>query len=329
MAKSHARKYFLLLLLTVILASLAFLVKYVKHKDNDVPFQKDTLRCAICLGDFDKLSKGYLTGYNFELLRNFAESIGIPAEIDIHPDAAPYVDSIRQDVLDILVVPRGSFQMLEGVTETHSGDSTISWIVKASQARVKEVDKWFQTFQASENFIPTRDRFFNGYNPYRRQKTRTDIISPYDGLLRVHSKTIGWDWKLVAAIMWQESRFRIQAKSGRGAVGLLQMMPRTADKYDVENRFDPEESIRAGSAYLARLNKMFRNYASDDSELTKFTLAAFNSGEGRILNCISEADSLGVGHAVWDSVKTVPSMSAETVGFVRSVLGKYQEFLTY
>lgn len=329
MAKPRARKYLIPLLLTLMLAPLPFLLRRAKHTDDNVPFQKDTLQCAICLGDFDKLSKGYLTGYNFELLRNFAESIGIPAEIDIQPDAAPYVDSIRQDVLDILVLPRGSFQKLEGVTETHSGDSSISWIVKANHARVKEVNKWMQAFRASENFIPTRDRFFNGYNPYRRQKTRTGIISPYDGLLRVYSKTIGWDWKLFAAIMWQESKFRIQAESGKGAVGLLQMMPRTADKYDVENRFDPEESIRAGAAYLARLNKMFRNYASDDHELTKFTLAAFNSGEGRILDCISEADSLGVGHAVWDSVTTVPNMSAETVGFVRAVLGKYQEFLTY
>lgn len=292
-------------------------------------FGKERIRCVICPGDSDKLAKGYPTGYNYELLKGFAQSRGSRADIFLSEDASRYVDSLRLDSLDILVVPEGTVTDKDGIAESDPVDSSMVWLVKAGQSRARDVNRWMATFRKSENFIPTRDRFFNGYNPYRKNRKKTGIISPYDGLLRVYSKVMGWDWKLFAAMIWQESRFRIQAKSGRGAAGLMQMMPGTAGRYDVENRIDPEESISAGADYLARLQNLFREYAADKDELTKFMLAAYNSGEGRIFSCIAEADSLGIGHAHWDSLKTVPGMSAETAGFVNAVLNQYEKFRAY
>ncbi len=329
MGKRRTVQYFIPVSILLMIFALPFLVKRMGLYEGEHAFRKDTLLCAISLGNFDQLSKGYLTGYNYELLRHFAESEGAKAEIDIVQQGLPLLDSLRSESLDILAVPKGAFRPLNGLTESTTLDSSMVWIVKTGQGRARDVDKWIQEFRRSENYIPTRDRFFNGYNPYRKRRDRTGIISPYDGLLQAYSKVMEWDWKLFAALIWQESKFCIQARSGRGALGLLQMMPHTAGRYDVENRIDPEQSIRAGAEYIALLKRMFRNYAADEQELTKFTLAAYNSGEGRILDCIRQADSLGRGHAVWDSVRTVPCMSAETDGFVDAVLQQYGKFKTY
>lgn len=329
MTRSRTIEYSVPILILFAILIVPILFKRSKMLDREHFFHKDTIRCVICPGEFDKLSKGYVTGYNYELLRQFAERNGAKAEIDIGTRAEPLLDSLREGVLDILVVPKGTFETLEGVSESMMVDSSVAWIVKAGRSRVRAVNKWMRDFESSENYIPTVDRFFNGYNPYRVRKTRTGIISPYDGLLQAYSKTMGWDWKLYAALIWQESKFCIQARSDRGALGLLQMMPHTARRYYVESRIDPEESVRAGAAYIARLKRMFQGYAADEQELTKFTLGAYNSGEGRILECIRQADSLGCSHAVWDSVRTVPRMSAETYAFVDAVLSQYGVFRSY
>ncbi len=95
------------------------------------------------------------------------------------------------------------------------------------------------------NMPYVHDRFFNGYNPYRKGvRKKAGIISPYDEIIKENAKKIGWDWKLFAALVWSESRFRIQASSPRGAMGLMQMMPRTADRYDIENLLDPRRTSR-------------------------------------------------------------------------------------
>lgn len=152
------------------------------------------------------------------------------------------------------------------------------------------------------------------------------IISPYDDLIKENAKKIGWNWKMFAALIWSESRFRIQARSHRGAVGLMQMMPRTANRYEIENLLDPKENIEAGAAYIAKLQGKFKDTATDNDELVKFTLAAYNAGEGRIYDCIKLARSQGIDTGTWESLCTVlPQMSLDSILFVEDVRhGKFK-----
>lgn len=85
----------------------------------------------------------------------------------------------------------------------------------------------------------------------------------------------GVDPTLVRAVIHAESAFRPDAVSPKGAGGLMQLMPATAARFDVTDRFDPEDNIAGGVAYLALLLDMFQG----DRELA---VAAYNAGEGAV-----------------------------------------------
>jgi len=91
--------------------------------------------------------------------------------------------------------------------------------------------------------------------------------------------------ELVHSIIEVESGWNPHAVSTKGAVGLMQLMPATAVTFGVANRFDTEQNIRGGVAYLARLLKLF------DGEL-RLVAAAYLTGENRILRV-----GLGYSHA--------------------------------
>ncbi len=93
----------------------------------------------------------------------------------------------------------------------------------------------------------------------------------YDGLVQSYAEKHGIDPKLVHSIIAAESDYDPGAVSSRGAVGLMQLMPDTANSYGVQNAFDPEENIAAGIRYLKDLS---RAYEDDLDQI----LAAYNAG---------------------------------------------------
>ena len=72
-------------------------------------------------------------------------------------------------------------------------------------------------------------------------------ISDYDSIFRVYADTIGWDWKMLAAVAYVESKFDTSAVSSVGAQGLMQIMPQTARAMGIPEGMEhnPEESVRA------------------------------------------------------------------------------------
>jgi soluble lytic murein transglycosylase-like protein len=93
----------------------------------------------------------------------------------------------------------------------------------------------------------------------------------YDSLIEEHASRHGVRTDLVRAVIQAESAFNPAARSVKGAMGLMQLMPATAVAYGVTNAFDPAENIRAGVAYLRGLLDRY----SQNEELA---LAAYNAG---------------------------------------------------
>jgi len=97
----------------------------------------------------------------------------------------------------------------------------------------------------------------------------------YDDLILEHAQLNGVRTDLVRAVVQVESGFNAGARSPKGAMGLMQLMPATAREYGVTNGFDPAQNIRAGVAYLRQLLDRYQN----NEELA---LAAYNAGPGAV-----------------------------------------------
>ncbi|MGN1214608.1 MAG: transglycosylase SLT domain-containing protein [Candidatus Cryptobacteroides sp.] len=316
------------------------------HKRKDNPFGSDKVRCMIALGDYDRLSRGFLAGYHYEMLKAFVGSIGDTALINIGREDACYTDSVLADRLDILVIPGNEYSEVAGLHAWSLGDTDIVWVMKDSPSLNSEYAHWLIDFNGSSLQASTHERFFNGFNPYRKGTGRNrEIISPYDAILKKNAEKLGWDWKMLAAMVWAESKFRIDTRSPRGATGVMQVMPSTARSFGVDDLWDPEENIKAGTALLGRLQRLYSDVAADRDELTKITLAAYNAGPGRISDCIRMARSQGIDPSTWSNLcSVIPMMSqeadsllqqdvlygpfkgAETIAYVKAVLNQYDIF---
>jgi soluble lytic murein transglycosylase len=105
----------------------------------------------------------------------------------------------------------------------------------------------------------------------------------YSEYVRVHAQRHGLDPALVAAVIYQESRWRPSAKSSSGAIGLMQLTPETArgiairthgSAFHTQDLYNPEINIRYGAWYL---DNLFKKYGSE-----RLVLAAYNAGQGNV-----------------------------------------------
>jgi soluble lytic murein transglycosylase-like protein len=123
----------------------------------------------------------------------------------------------------------------------------------------------------------------------------------YDSLISEFSKKYQVDFALIKAIIRTESGFNPRAVSRKGAKGLMQLMPETAQRMNVSNIFNPRENIEGGVRYFKYLHSLFNNDL-------RLSLAAYNAGE----NLVSE-------------LRTIPPYR-ETVDYVLKVLNYYQSY---
>lgn len=109
-------------------------------------------------------------------------------------------------------------------------------------------------------------------------------LSKYDTLVKKFAKQYELDWRLVTSQMYQESRFDPGAKSWVGALGLMQVMPKTAQELKFDDVVDPEQGIHAGVKLLARYSRMFEEPAVKEKDRIRFALAGYNCGPGHVFD---------------------------------------------
>lgn len=145
-------------------------------------------------------------------------------------------------------------------------------------------------------------------------------ISDYDSIFRVYADTVGWDWKMLAAVAYVESKFDTSAVSAVGAQGLMQIMPQTARAMGIPEGMEhnPEESVRAAAEYFAYLSHLFRRVP--DSERVNFVLASYNAGFGHVQDAMRLAEKYGKNRYVWnDNVESFLRLKNDSVYFTDSV----------
>ena len=134
-----------------------------------------------------------------------------------------------------------------------------------------------------------------------RIKPQAGQLSEFDPLIKKTAKKIGWDWRLLASLICQESHFKLDLESEKGAFGLMQLMPVVMEKYGIDYESSPEEQIEAGGKLLAYLGDCFENKVADSTERIKFVLASYNAGLGHVYDAQRLAAKYGADPEVWDN----------------------------
>ena len=184
----------------------------------------------------------------------------------------------------------------------------VAWGVRRdSKELLKSVNRFWEEAHRSTFYNILEKRYFS-YLPTRYQ-SGVRQISPYDHLIKKYSAEYGFDWLLIAAQAYEESRFDPEAQSWAGAMGLMQLMPKTAQDMEVIDPFDPEQNILGGVKYLRYLMRMFQDVPAYDR--LKFALAAYNVGIEHIRDAQQLADMLGLDPLSWEGSvqETLPLLS--------------------
>jgi membrane-bound lytic murein transglycosylase F len=180
-----------------------------------------------------------------------------------------------------------------------------SWVVnKASPQLAKVLDEWFANNKNTSRYRAIMKRYFE------MSKMPGDApapilgkgkISHYDDIFKRYASSIDWDWRLLASMAYQESRFKLNEMSWAGAVGLMGLMPRTAEAFGItmQERVLPEPSVKAGVAYIKSLQRSFAK-VEDKNEQVKFILASYNSGIAHILDAQALAGKYGKNPYLWE-----------------------------
>lgn len=181
----------------------------------------------------------------------------------------------------------------------------IAWVTrKKSPVLRRKVNEWIRSERKQTDYNVTYNKYFlNARNFISRAKNdfynlEKRQISEYDELIKKYAQQLGWDWRLLASQMFQESKFDPRAKSWAGAVGLMQLMPATAHSYGIRNLYNPEQNIRGGIKYLKWLSGKITD-AQDSVTHKQFVLAAYNCGLGHVLDARALARKRGFDPTKW------------------------------
>jgi membrane-bound lytic murein transglycosylase F len=127
-----------------------------------------------------------------------------------------------------------------------------------------------------------------------------DSISPFDDAFREHGAHMRWEWELLAAMAYRESRFDSTAVSSRGAAGIMQIMPTTGARLGLDHTSGAKDHVRAAVRYLNKLDTMWMRAIPDRDQRLRFVLASYNAGPGHIIDAQRLAEALCLDPKRWE-----------------------------
>ncbi len=188
----------------------------------------------------------------------------------------------------------------------------LCWAVHPEARRLKaKINSFFKTIKENGKFDEIYNKYYGGIASFdyvdlkvfhRRIKNKLSRYSPF---IKAAAKKYGFDWRIIAAQIYQESHLNPWAKSHAGARGLMQLLPSTASSLDVNDIYNPVENINGGVRYLKKLYDRFAD--ADDTNRLLIALAAYNVGQGHIQDARNLAVRKNLDPNSWESLaQTLP-----------------------
>lgn len=183
----------------------------------------------------------------------------------------------------------------------------VAWGVRKNALDLlSSLNEWILGMKKTADYYVIYDKYFKSTkSSLRRTKSEyysmtSGELSPYDDIIKKYAHELGWDWRLLAAQIFKESKFNPNAKSWAGAVGLMQLLPVTAKEYGVEDLSNPADNIYAGTQHVKWLQEYWEDKVADSVERRKFILASYNVGHGHVMDAVRLTDKYGKDSQVWD-----------------------------
>lgn len=188
----------------------------------------------------------------------------------------------------------------------------VVWVAdKKNQDLINAMNRFLIQARNNRTIKSIHNRYFGDgkdieYLDVRRFHNRLRSRLPrYQEIIEFEAKQSNMDWRLIAAIMYQESHFNPFAVSYTGVRGLMQVTQTTAAEMGIQDRLDPRQNIRAGTKYVRRLMQWFPEV--DEPDQMRLALAAYNVGYGHVRDAMRIAEKIGLNPHQWTSVEyTLP-----------------------
>ena len=185
-------------------------------------------------------------------------------------------------------------------------DQNIAWSTRKNAPQLtSSINEWLNEFKKTKKFKILFNKYFKNQKGYHKRSSHnyytltSGEISPYDKIFKKNAPKLGWDWQLIASMVYQESHFNNKARGWGNSFGLMQFMPKTGANYGVDTNSSAHENIVAGVKYLKYLDNYWKPIISDSTERIPFVLASYNVGPGHLLDARRLAEKYGKDPFIW------------------------------
>jgi membrane-bound lytic murein transglycosylase MltF len=237
---------------------------------------------------------------------------------------------------------KGQFwsQIFENITlhqdiKVRSGGQ-IAWAIRKNSPKFKNVINAFAKLHKKgtrmgnilfNRYLKNTKWVRNSLNEKELKRLREAVV-----FFKKYAGQYDFDWLMVAALAYQESRIDQSARSSTGAIGVMQVLPSTAadPNVSIPNIKKLESNIHAGVKYLRFLrNRYFENEPMDEANKTLFTFAAYNAGPAKVTRLRKQAQQAGLDPNIWfRNVEIIAArkIGRETVHYVSNIYKYYTAY---
>ena len=270
--------------------------------------ESGALRFAIARGSVQSFNQSSgSSDLDYDLLQRFASSLGVGLTMRTTETEQDAGRLLRSGMVDLAVLP-GDLAVTQDVVSTDpcperspsdfTSPKRLTGFVREDSTELAQLVSGASRELADggldERLFALYCRADDSPDPIL---PRAERISRYSRMIAKYSAAAGLDWRLVAALIFEESSFEEKAVSAAGARGLMQLMPAASAAVGVTNITGPEANIQAGVLYLRRLSDQFHEAPAEDR--AAMTLAAYLLGPGHVVDAQDLARELGLNPRSW------------------------------
>lgn len=298
----------------------------------------------------------------YERLHSLSKEIGEKIKVEVVPGEVSMeqlIEQVAQGAIDytvadknIALVNEWQYPNIDARVEVSNEQQIAFALRKNSDSLTASINNWLKAYQKTLAFKLLYKKYYDNRSQHGKRINDDSFtlssgqLTPYDETLKKYAPQIPWDWELVAALIYQESRFNNSALGWGNSFGVMQFMPVTGAKYGVDSTSSAHENIKAGVKYIRYLSRMWKDKIADSTERVKYVLASYNVGPGHVFDAYRLAQKYNKNPQLWKDVsyflknKSKPKYYKDevvkhgyckghiTYKYVKEIMERYQHYKT-